>query len=125
MKVGLRRPSFRKSLSARTSGRLNRKIKKAFIPYYGKKGTGKYKNPRKAIYNWGYNKSTFSIFDLTKGNKRAKQRKQYIPTKNYEDMDIIEKIEYYIYLLKVGCFAFLYVLGLIGFIYFIIKFIFS
>lgn len=125
MKIGLRRPSFNKSFSARTSGRLNRKIKKALIPYYGEKGTGKYKNPRKAIYNWGYNKSTFSIFDLTKRNKRANRSKQYIPSKNYDDMDILEKIDYYIYLLKLGCFAFLYVLGLIGFIFFIVKFIFS
>ena len=32
MKVGMRKPSFKKSLSARTTGRLNRSIKRAMIP---------------------------------------------------------------------------------------------
>ena len=41
MKYGMRKPSWKKSLSARTKGRATRAVKKALIPGYGKKGTGK------------------------------------------------------------------------------------
>lgn len=66
MKFGVRKPSLRKSISARTTGRAKRAVKKALIPGYGKKGTGIIKNPRKALYNKVYHKTTFSIFDLFK-----------------------------------------------------------
>lgn len=66
MKVGMRKPSLKKSIKARTTGKAKRAIKKAIIPGYGKKGTGMIKNPRKAIYNKVYNKTTFSIKDLFK-----------------------------------------------------------
>lgn len=36
MKFGMRKPSIRKSISARTTGRAKRAIKKAIIPGYGK-----------------------------------------------------------------------------------------
>lgn len=66
MKFGMRKPSLKKSLKARTTGKLKRKVKKALIPGYGKKGMGWIKNPRKATYNKVYNKTSFSIFDLFK-----------------------------------------------------------
>ena len=66
MKYGIRKPSLRKAISARTTGRAKRAVKKALIPGYGKKGTGVIKNPRKALYNKVYHKTTFSIFDLFK-----------------------------------------------------------
>lgn len=66
MKVGMRKPSLKKSIKARTTGKAKRAIKKAIIPGYGKKGTGLIKNPRKAVYNKVYNKTTFSIKDLFK-----------------------------------------------------------
>ncbi|WP_312288216.1 hypothetical protein [Terrisporobacter sp.] len=62
----IRKPSLKKSISARTKGRATRTIKKAVIPGYGKKGTGMIKNPKKAIYNKVYNKTSFSIFDILK-----------------------------------------------------------
>ena len=62
----MRTPSLRKSLKARTTGKLKRKVKKALIPGYGKKGMGWIKNPRKAAYNKVYNKTSFSFFDLFK-----------------------------------------------------------
>lgn len=62
----MRKPSFKKSIKARTTGKAKRAIKKAIIPGYGKKGTGMIKNPRKAVYNKVYNKTTFSIKDLFK-----------------------------------------------------------
>lgn len=66
MKFGVRKPSLGKSISARTTGRAKRALKKSLIPGYGKKGTGIIKNPRKALYNKVYHKTTFSIFDLFK-----------------------------------------------------------
>lgn len=66
MKFGMRTPSLKKSISARTTGQLKRSIKRAVIPGYGKKGMGWIKNPKKAMYNKVYHKTTFSIFDLFK-----------------------------------------------------------
>lgn len=66
MKFGVRKPSIKKSLKARTTGKAKRAIKKAVIPGYGKKGMGCVKNPRKAAYNKIYKKTSFSIFDLFK-----------------------------------------------------------
>jgi len=66
MKFGMRTPSLKRSISARTTGRAKRAIKKALIPGYGKKGTGFIKNPKKAVYNKVYRKTTFSLFDLFK-----------------------------------------------------------
>lgn len=68
MKFGMRKPSLTKSFKARTTGKIKRSVKKSVIPMYGKKGTGIYKNPKKAIYNKVYNKTSFSavpsLFDL-------------------------------------------------------------
>jgi len=66
MKIGLRKPSIKKSISARTTGRLKKEIKGAINPFYGKKGMGWIRDPEKALYNKVYNKTTFSIFDLFK-----------------------------------------------------------
>ena len=66
MKYGMRKPSIKKSFSARTKGRATRALKKAVIPGYGKKGTGWIKNPKKAAYNKVYRKTTFSFWDLFK-----------------------------------------------------------
>lgn len=66
MKFGMRKPSLKKSLKARTTGKAKRALKKAIIPGYGKKGMGWINNPKKAAYNKIYNKTTFSIFDLFK-----------------------------------------------------------
>ena len=66
MKIGMRKPSLKKSIKARTTGKAKRALKKALIPGYGKKGTGWIKDPKKAAYNKVYKKTTFSIFDLFK-----------------------------------------------------------
>ena len=46
MKFGMRTPSLKKSISARTKGRATRAVKKALIPGYGKKGMGWIKDPK-------------------------------------------------------------------------------
>ncbi len=66
MKFGMRTPSVKKSIKARTTGKAKRAVKKAVIPGYGKKGTGWIKNPKKAAYNKVYRKTSFSIMDLFK-----------------------------------------------------------
>lgn len=65
MKVGMRKPSLKKSFKARTTGKLKRSVKSTINPLYGKKGMG-ILHPQKAIYNKVYNKTTFSVFDLFK-----------------------------------------------------------
>lgn len=66
MKFGVRTPSLKKSIKARTTGKAKRAVKKALIPGYGKKEMGWIKNPKKAAYNKVYNKTSFSLFDLFK-----------------------------------------------------------
>ena len=66
MKFGMRKPSLKKSISARTTGKMKRSIKRVLIPGYGKKGMGWLKNPKKAAYNKVYKKTSFSLLDLFK-----------------------------------------------------------
>lgn len=75
MKFGFRTPSFKKSFSARTTGRFKRSIKRAFIPGYGQKGAGWIKNPKKAFYNKVYHKTTVSLFSLPKGRRHSGGRR--------------------------------------------------
>lgn len=63
MKIGMRKPSIKRSIKARTTGRMKREVKKAIIPWYGKKGIGILR-PKKAIYNKIYRKTSFSFWDL-------------------------------------------------------------
>ena len=66
MKIGIRKPSIKKSIKARTTGKLKREIKSEVVPFYNQKGTGIIKDTKKAIYNKVYNKTSFSIFDILK-----------------------------------------------------------
>lgn len=75
MKIGMRKPSIKKSISARTTGRAKRAVKKAVIPGYGKKGSGWIKNPKKAAYNKVYNKTTFSVTDIAKTASSSRSKK--------------------------------------------------
>ena len=66
MKFGVRTPSLKKSISARTTGKAKRSIKRALIHGYGKKGRGWITSPKKAAYNKVYRKTTVSFWDLFK-----------------------------------------------------------
>ena len=70
MKIGVRTPSLKKSFKARTTGRINRTLKKSVNPLYGKKGTGYIKNPEKAIYNKVYHKVTVDPLKPLKNGSR-------------------------------------------------------
>ena len=66
MKFGMRKPSLKRSIKARTTGRAKRVVKRALIPSYGRKGMGFIKNPKKSMKNAVYKRTTFSIWDLFK-----------------------------------------------------------
>lgn len=64
MKFGMRKPSLKRSLKARTTGRAKRAVKKSVVPGYGQRGMGVVKNPKRAARNAVYKRTTFSIWDL-------------------------------------------------------------
>lgn len=66
MKFGMRKPSLKRSISARTTGKAKRAVKKAVVPGYGRKGSGWLKDPKKAAYNKVYRKTTFGLGNLFK-----------------------------------------------------------
>lgn len=76
MKVGVRKPSIKKSIKARTTGKAKRAVKKAVVPGYGKKGTGIYKDPKKAMYNKVYNKTTVGINPLSSVSTSSSKNKK-------------------------------------------------
>ena len=75
VKVGFRKPSIKKSFRARTTGKWKRKVKRSINPFYGKKGMGFIKNPRRSVRNKVYKKTTFGLSDIFKLFKRKKKRR--------------------------------------------------
>lgn len=61
MKIGIRKPNIEKSIKARTTGKIKRKVNSTMNPLYGKKGMGYVNNPKKAVYNKVYNKTSTSV----------------------------------------------------------------
>ena len=68
MKYGMRKPSISKSIKARTTGTIKRNINRSINPLYGQKGMGYINNPKKAVYNKIYNKTTFGLNDIVDYN---------------------------------------------------------
>lgn len=66
MRSIIRKPSIKKSIKARTTGRVKREIKSSINPLYGKKGIDYVTDPKHAIKNKIYHKTSFSIVDLIK-----------------------------------------------------------
>lgn len=64
MKVGYRKPSVSKKFKAKTTGRIKRATKSSINPLYGKSGMGYINDPKKAVYNKVYNKTTKSVYDM-------------------------------------------------------------
>ncbi|WEM65082.1 hypothetical protein P1T45_11015 [Streptococcus parauberis] len=78
MKVGMRTPSLKKSFKARTTGKVKKQMKKSVNPLYGKKGMGLVDNPKKAVYNKVYNKTTVDGLKPLKVSSSKKQIRQMI-----------------------------------------------
>lgn len=83
MKIGVRTPSLKKSFKARTTGRINRTLKKSVNPLYGKKGMGYIKNPEKVIYNKIYHKVTVDPLKPLK-NEHNNKTKRALPKSELE-----------------------------------------
>ena len=65
MKVEFRKPSWKRSFSARTKGRFTRAVKRAVIPGYGRRGMG-ILHPKRALYNRTYQRTTSGLSDFIK-----------------------------------------------------------
>lgn len=63
MKFGVRKPSIKKRIAARTS--VSRYVRHS-LGIKAPRGWGWLTNPRKAAYNRVYNRTTFDIFSLIK-----------------------------------------------------------
>jgi hypothetical protein len=61
MKFGMRRPSIKRSIAARTSPK---RIIKNALGLRAPRGYGWITNPKKAAYNRIYNRTTFSFWSL-------------------------------------------------------------
>lgn len=68
MKYGVRKPSVKKSISTRTTGKIKRQVKSSVNPLYGKKGMGVVNDPKKAAYNAVYDRTTVGVSDLMDDN---------------------------------------------------------
>lgn len=90
MKFGVRKPSVKRSIKARTTGRAKRAIKKSVNPMYGKKGMGMIKNPKKSVYNKVYNKTT--VDSLSSLKKRPKTgSSNFVSTSNQNEAQLSNK----------------------------------
>ena len=99
MKFGFRTPNLKKSIKARTTGRIKRMAKSAVNPLYGKKGMGYINNPKKAIYNKIYNKTSFGISDtlkyITHKKEKINNNQKNISLTNIEqELNTIKKLSY-------------------------------
>lgn len=110
MKFGIRKPSIKKTIKARTVGKFKRQVKKAFIPMYGRKGMGMARNPKKTLYNKVYNKTSFAGIDsLSEAttNIQSKLRQRTTSKRNeyicsFDELEVIRSSQvYYDNLMKI------------------------
>lgn len=64
MKMGMRKPNVKKSIKARTTGKIKRSVKRSVNPLYGKKGVGFIKDPERSVKNAIYHRTTFGVRDI-------------------------------------------------------------
>ena len=84
MKYGFRKPSIKKSIAARTTGKAKRNLKKAIFPAYGNKGMGIF-HPIRTSYNKLYKQTTFGI-----NNKNKMMNIQIILKKQNNTLNLME-----------------------------------
>ncbi len=63
MKIGIRKPSLKKMIAARTSVK---RIVRHNLGVKAPRGFGWLTNPKKALYNRVYNRTTIDVFSLLK-----------------------------------------------------------
>lgn len=64
MKMGVRNPNLKRSIKARTTGKIKRSVKRSVNPLYGKKGIGLIKNPERSVKNAIYHRTTVGVGDI-------------------------------------------------------------
>lgn len=62
MRSIIRKPNIKKSIKARTTGKIKREIKSTVNPLYGKKGIDYITDPKKAVYNKVYHKTSVPFY---------------------------------------------------------------
>lgn len=95
MKFGVRKPNLKKSVKARTTGKIIRKVKSSVNPLYGKKGMGVVNNPKKAVYNKVYTRTTVGVNPLsrqsTKKSSSSRSTRRQPASIGYTKKEHIEK----------------------------------
>lgn len=94
MRSAIRKPSIKKSISSRTSGRVTRTVRKISNPTYGRKGVGYIKDPKKAAYNKYYNATSYSLKDISKTS-----HSNYVSRKNSNYSEYYESLKTDTYIL--------------------------
>ena len=74
MRVGIRTPSIKKSIKARTTGKVKRAVKKSVNPLYGKKGYGFAKDPKRSFNNAIYHRTTVGLSDVVGSSTKSKTK---------------------------------------------------
>ncbi len=88
MKIGIRKPNIKSSIKAKTVGKVKRDIKRAVNSLYGKTGMGVINDPKRALYNKIYNKTTVSVTSLMK-TKSGKTIEEFSTVSEYAaDIDL-------------------------------------
>lgn len=82
MKFGFRKFSINKSFKARTTGRMTRILKKAVNPFYGKKGVGFIKNPKRAVNSFLYKRTTIGVSDIARAASKKTTTKHSKKSQN-------------------------------------------
>ena len=83
MKMGMRKPSVKKSIKARTTGKIKRSVKRSVNPLYGKNGVGFIKDPERSVKNAIYHRTTFGVRDIVENadipNSNANRNVNTVP----------------------------------------------
>lgn len=83
MKHGFRKPSFRKSIAARTVGKAKRQLMKELIPGYGTREMGII-HPIRSAYNKLYHQTIFGINDINNTQSTTKSNNYNFHNNNGE-----------------------------------------
>lgn len=86
MKMGMRKPSVKKSFKSRTTAKCKRAAKRAINPTYGKQGMGLINDPKKSVYNKVYNKTTFGLNDIISSSKNKAEDNSILNTEQEESL---------------------------------------
>lgn len=102
MKLFTRKISVKKALTSKFISSPKRKVKKALIPGYGKKGTGMLKDPKKTLYNKVYNAATVDSRKIGKIEKNtSSNQSESSPTLTYVGATLNKKLPKYITSVKI------------------------